>query len=192
MNKRTITAYHEAGHAAMRLLLGGYVSEIRIDPDDHEEGHVVAPSTHLAPGLAESAYRQGGDVWQAWLRDAFTAMAVSLAGPIAEQIYIDGTTDNCTVDSLSSNDWFFNDLDAAEAVIEKWLDVRHPDDGWDILISDEMVSFTVAILSEQDVWNFVEGIASLLALSDLVLISAIRSLEMPKIHMPVGDLESYF
>lgn len=176
----------------MNLLLGGYVSEIRIDPDDPEEGHVAAPSTHLVPGVAESSYIQGGEAWQAWLLDAFRAIAFSLAGPIAEQIYIDGNTQNCTVDSFRNNECFYDDLEKAEAVIERWLDVLHPNEYFDLWISHEMVSFTVEVLSNEDVWNFVVRIAALLDLSDLVLISSIKSLKMPMIQMPVGDLEDYF
>ena len=71
-----LTAYHEAGHALMAVLLGGKVKHVTIEPDDDD-----GPARH-------------GDTQVLWRRSGISdkefakmAVQVSLAGPVAEMIY---------------------------------------------------------------------------------------------------------
>lgn len=71
-----LTAYHEAGHALVALLLGGEVRLVTIEPD-HDDG----PARY---GDTQVLWRRSRD------RDkqfAAKAVQVCLAGPVAEMIY---------------------------------------------------------------------------------------------------------
>ena len=71
-----VTAYHEAGHVLVALLLGARVKQVTIAPDD------------------DDGPRRFGDTQIVWRRSRLTdqqlaenAVRVSLAGPAAEMIY---------------------------------------------------------------------------------------------------------
>ncbi|MFT5522863.1 MAG: ATP-dependent Zn protease [Pirellulaceae bacterium] len=71
-----LTAYHEAGHAVIAMLLGGRVASVTIDPENDD-----GPERY-------------GDTKVEWLRDRFSdkefhenLVQVALAGPVAEMIY---------------------------------------------------------------------------------------------------------
>ncbi len=71
-----VTAYHEAGHVLVALLLGARVKQVTIAPDD------------------DDGPRRFGDTQIVWRRSRLTeqqlaenAVQVSLAGPAAEMIY---------------------------------------------------------------------------------------------------------
>jgi hypothetical protein len=71
-----LTAYHEAGHALMAMLLGGEVQLVTIEPD------------------CDDGPQRSGDTQVLWRRSrdgdkefAKKAIQVSLAGPVAEMIY---------------------------------------------------------------------------------------------------------
>jgi hypothetical protein len=71
-----LTAYHEAGHAFMAILLGAKVRSVTIDPDQ------------------DDGPQRFGDTQILWKRSRFSdqefcvrAIQVSLAGPVAEMLY---------------------------------------------------------------------------------------------------------
>ncbi len=71
-----LTAYHEAGHALMAVLLGGQVRSVTIEPD-HDDGP-----------------RRDGDSQVVWRRAKISdkefaklTVQVCLAGPVAEMLY---------------------------------------------------------------------------------------------------------
>jgi ATP-dependent Zn protease len=71
-----LTAYHEAGHALMALMLGGEVRLVTIEPD-HDDGPARSGDTQVL-------WRSGGSGEQEF---AAKAVQVCLAGPVAEMIY---------------------------------------------------------------------------------------------------------
>lgn len=70
------TAYHEAGHALIAVLLGGKVTRVTIDPDDDDEPQRF--------GDTQILWRHSSTSDQ---RFAEITVQVSLAGPVAEMIY---------------------------------------------------------------------------------------------------------
>ena len=71
-----LTAYHEAGHAFMAIVLGAKVRSVTIDPDN------------------DDGPERFGDTQIVWKRSRFSerefqerAIQVSLAGPVAEMLY---------------------------------------------------------------------------------------------------------
>ncbi|MFT5303049.1 MAG: ATP-dependent Zn protease [Mariniblastus sp.] len=72
----TLTAYHESGHAVISVLMGGQVDEVSISPPDDDGpnryGHTITR-------------------WPAMTREKLIAaeICVSLAGPVAEMLYVD-------------------------------------------------------------------------------------------------------
>jgi len=71
-----LTAYHEAGHALMALLLGGEVRLVTIEPD-RDDGPARFGDTQVL-------WRRGRDGERQF---AAKAVQVCLAGPVAEMIY---------------------------------------------------------------------------------------------------------
>lgn len=71
-----LTAYHEAGHAIMALLLGGEVRLVTIEPD-RDDGP-------LRSGDTQVLWRRSRDGDREF---AAKAVQVCLAGPVAEMIY---------------------------------------------------------------------------------------------------------
>jgi hypothetical protein len=76
-----LTAYHEAGHALMAVLLGGQVQRITIALDERDSDN-------------DDGSQRAGDTQVHWRRAgsgdkefATKAVQVSLAGPVAEMIY---------------------------------------------------------------------------------------------------------
>jgi len=76
----TINAYHESGHAVMAIVLGGCVERITIEPhfDDGplRYGETITSWPWLAQDATPSKHRISAEI------------AVSLAGPVAEMIYL--------------------------------------------------------------------------------------------------------
>lgn len=70
-----LTAYHEAGHALVALLLGGEVRLVTIEPD-HDDGP-------LRSGDTQVLWRRAGGEKQFAAKE----VQVCLAGPVAEMIY---------------------------------------------------------------------------------------------------------
>lgn len=70
-----LTAYHEAGHALMAVLLGGRVKQVTIDPDN-DDGPKRFGDTQIRwrSGISERKFAE-------------ISVQVSLAGPVAEMIY---------------------------------------------------------------------------------------------------------
>lgn len=70
-----LTAYHEAGHALMAVLLGGRVKHVTIDPDN-DDGPKRFGDTQIRwrSGITERKFAE-------------ISVQVSLAGPVAEMIY---------------------------------------------------------------------------------------------------------
>ncbi len=70
-----LTAYHEAGHALMAVLLGGRVKQVTIDPDN-DDGPKRFGDTQIRwrSGIPERKFAE-------------ISVQVSLAGPVAEMIY---------------------------------------------------------------------------------------------------------
>jgi len=71
-----ITAYHEAGHAFMAMLLGGKVRSVTIEPDN------------------DDGPERFGDTQVIWRKSRYSerelceySIQVSLAGPVAEMLY---------------------------------------------------------------------------------------------------------
>ena len=71
-----LTAYHEAGHALMAVLLGGRVTQVTIDPDNDD-----GPRRY---GDTQIRWRQSGLTDRQF---AELSVQVSLAGPVAEMIF---------------------------------------------------------------------------------------------------------
>lgn len=71
-----LTAYHEAGHALVALLLGGKVKQVTIEPDN-DDGPARQGDTQILwrrSGISDEEF-------------AKIAVQVCLAGPVAEMIY---------------------------------------------------------------------------------------------------------
>ena len=71
-----LTAYHEAGHALLAVLLGGRVTQVTIDPDS-DDGPPRFGDTQVLwrpRGLSDKQFAE-------------ITVQVSLAGPVAEMIY---------------------------------------------------------------------------------------------------------
>jgi ATP-dependent Zn protease len=71
-----LTAYHEAGHALMALLLGGEVRHVTLEPDNDD-----GPARQ---GDTQVLWRRSGISDKEFAKNA---VRVSLAGPVAEMIY---------------------------------------------------------------------------------------------------------
>ena len=86
-----VTAYHEAGHAVMAVVLGAKVIHASIEPPDDD-------------GLA----RTGESIvqWPAGNAQAIEAaeMKVSLAGPVVERIYTGDVREICEIPEFAA-DW---------------------------------------------------------------------------------------
>lgn len=70
----TLTAYHEAGHAVMSILMGGHVNRVSIDPPNDNGPNRYGETITTWPRMSDSQ------------RFAYE-ICVSLAGPIAESLY---------------------------------------------------------------------------------------------------------
>lgn len=87
-----LTAYHESGHAVISVLTGGQVDEVSISPPDDDGpnryGHTITR-------------------WPAMTREQLIAaeICVSLAGPVAEMLYVDEKRPICDVPEWAA-DWF--------------------------------------------------------------------------------------
>jgi len=162
MNEREKTAYHEAGHAVVQKLLGGYIREIRIDSDpDVGEGVFMRPSTVMVPGIGEIAKRNGGNEWQRWQEEIFGEIMLSLAGPVAEQLQIDLHKGNCDEDYFWDRDEYFSDLMSAQDAVKRWQEVLYPDEDYEVFIPD--IAFEMVIELVQGIGApFVQEIAQLL------------------------------
>lgn len=71
-----LTAYHEAGHAFMALLLGAKVRSVTIEPDN-DDGPRRFGDTQIVRRMSRMSERQYRE----------RAIQVSLAGPVAEMLY---------------------------------------------------------------------------------------------------------
>ena len=70
----TLTAYHEAGHAVMAILMGGHVNRVSIEPPNDDGPDRYGETITTWPMMSDSQ------------RFAYE-ICVSLAGPIAESLY---------------------------------------------------------------------------------------------------------
>ncbi len=179
MDDRVKTAYHEAGHAVVYKLLGGYIREIRIDSDpDVCEGVVMRPSTVMALGIGEIAKDDGGNKWQRWQEEIFGEIMFSLAGPVAEQLKIDGHAENCNLDYFWECDEYLCDIESAENAVKRWQEVLYRDEEYDVFIPDIALEMVIELLQGSGA-PFVEEIAQLLlergclGMHDLPTINAI-------------------
>ena len=86
-----VTAYHEAGHAVMSVLMGGRVLRVTIEPPDDDGVARYGETMTQWPPMATA------DVWQA-------EICVSLAGPVAEMLY---TSDSVAISEMPewAMDW---------------------------------------------------------------------------------------
>ena len=149
MNEREKTAYHEAGHAVVQKLLGGYIREIRIDLDpDVGEGLLMRPSTVMVPGIGEIAKRDGGSEWQRWQEEIFGEIMLSLAGPVAEQLHIDLHRGNCDLDLFWDRDEYWADLTSAQDAVKRWQEVLYPDEDYEVFIPNIALEMVIELLQE--------------------------------------------
>lgn len=102
-----LTAYHEAGHALVAVLLGGRVRQVTIDPDN-DDGPRRSGDTQIRwrSGIPEQKFAE-------------ITVQVSLAGPVAEMIY-SGEPEHPGLVPEWSADW----RDAWNAAAITWPDER--------------------------------------------------------------------
>ena len=147
MNEREKTAYHEAGHAVVQKLLGGYIREIRIDLDpDVGEGVLMRLSTVMVPGIGEIAKRAGGSEWQRWQEEIFGEIMLSLAGPVAEQLHIDLHRGNCDLDLFWDRDEYWADLTSAQDAVKRWQEVLYPEEDYEVFIPNIALEMVIELL----------------------------------------------
>lgn len=140
--ERERAAFHEAGHAVVTLMLGGFVKEIRI-AQEGGEGWIERPSTVLVPGVGKLAWLAGGSQWRKWQEDAFAEITYILSGPIAEQLYVYGDARNCTIDDLLDNEMYWDDLDYARDVVRTWQQILEPNGDFEPLIPTEAMELAI-------------------------------------------------
>lgn len=153
-----LTAYHEAGHALMAILLGGKVRHVTIEPDN------------------DDGPERQGDTQVLWPRSrmsdkefAKVAVQVSLAGPCAEMIY-SGDPYHPGLVAEWAADW----REAWEAAVR-----LHPDERKRLEYLEQVSIQLYHRLKEDDLW------AALASLADHLL--AHETLEGEQIEEIVGE-----
>jgi hypothetical protein len=154
-------------------MLGGFVREIRI-AQASGEGWIERPSTVLVPGVGQLAWQSGGDKWRKWQEDAFAEIVYSLSGPIAEQLYVYGDTQKCTIDDLLDNEMYWADLDYARDVVSTWQNVREPNQDYEPIVPPEAVELALSLAQRGA--NEIKEIAE-----RLVADGSLTSKELPKV-----------
>ena len=117
----TLTAYHEAGHAVMSILMGGHVDRVSIDPPNDEGPNRYGETIIAWPPISDS--QRGA-----------CEICVSLAGPIAESLYA-GCNRRIETVAEWQTDWdtaiqIASQISASKSAVNKLLDeceikIRH-------------------------------------------------------------------
>ena len=117
----TLTAYHEAGHAVMSILMGGHVDRVSIDPPNDEGPNRYGETITAWPPISDS--QRGA-----------CEICVSLAGPIAESLYA-GCNRRIETVAEWQTDWdtaiqIASQISASKSAVNKLLDeceikIRH-------------------------------------------------------------------
>lgn len=139
-DERTITAFHEAGHAVMAMACGFIVSKISISADETSKGHVI---WHLKVEASDEC-------------DAEKRVVSLMAGMVADTLHWEmwghGTTDDMPLGWLS-------DRRIAMEVLES-INEAH--------LLDAYIVFVRRYLRRTDVWPFVELISKTVQITDSI------------------------
>lgn len=129
-----VTAFHEAGHAFVAVMVGARVVSVTIEPDQDE---------------------RYGDTEVAWSRERFSGREfaeklalVALAGPVAEMV-MTGDRYHPAVLPEWSADWS-QAMSAASGLFS--------DEARQIAFLERMANESHAVLSRDDVWSFIGAI----------------------------------
>ena len=143
-----LTAYHEAGHLVMGVILGAQIRSATIMAEYAEDDAIRFGSCKLAWSMERTTKRQHAE------RQIRTA----LAGPVAEQIY-DGNDSVIRIRAESSMDWIY-----ASSYAETFIDEAVKRTNFLVAVAEEIRD----LFRQDDIWVAVASTADELLAHDFL------------------------